>query len=31
MHRSGRRHLARIVVRYVEDGGAPAGQAEFCN
>jgi hypothetical protein len=23
--------LARIIVRYVEDGGAPSGQAEFCN
>jgi hypothetical protein len=22
---------ARIIVRYVEDGGAPAGQTELCN
>ncbi|HUD10989.1 MAG TPA: hypothetical protein VMS08_01140 [Candidatus Saccharimonadia bacterium] len=25
------RNLARIIVRYVEDGGAPSGQAELCN
>jgi hypothetical protein len=24
-------NLARIIVRYVEDGGAPAGQTELCN
>jgi hypothetical protein len=27
----GCRNLARVIVRYIEDGGAPSGQNEYCN